>query len=75
MEQFACYRCTTGDASFKNIVEHSITQHEKDLLKVRSKELNITTGKLGYRTNTFFIVPRDIAEKKQKIKVLNLRCI
>jgi hypothetical protein len=66
MDQFACYRCTYGGKEFQDVVEHSINHHASEVLKVRSKELNVSTGKLGFRTHNFTIIPKDKSKDTER---------
>ena len=45
MEQFSCYYCAFRGESFTNITQHIITAHGDKILKVRSRDLDVSTGK------------------------------
>ena len=71
MDQFACYYCAISGDSFADIIGDSIVEHNDKILKIKSRELNISSGNLGYRTHNFLVNPRSIQEKKQNIIVKN----
>ena len=50
-------------------MSHTCDQHGIQTLKIKSLELNIVSGKIGYRTQNFGIIPSDIRKKYQKISV------
>jgi hypothetical protein len=45
--QFLCYYCGVGFDSFQNVLDHTCDFHGNMVLKVKSLELIITTGKFG----------------------------
>jgi hypothetical protein len=45
--QFCCYYCGVGFDSFQNVLDHTCDFHGNMVLKVKSLELIITTGKFG----------------------------
>jgi hypothetical protein len=51
MEQYDCYYCGLRGESFTNITQNVITAHGDKMLKVRSRDLDVSTGKLGYKTH------------------------
>ena len=57
---FGCYYCHVLRDSFSDVVKHSSSVHEFDKLKIRSRELNVITGKIGYRTHNFNIILNEI---------------
>ena len=63
---FGCYYCHVLRDSFSDVVKHSASVHEFDKLKIRSRELNVITGKIGYRTHNFNIIPNEIKVNRQK---------
>ena len=57
---FGCYYCHVLRDSFSDVVKHFSSVHEFDKLKIRSRELNVITGKIGYRTHNFNIILNEI---------------
>jgi hypothetical protein len=45
--------------------------HQHELLKVRSLELNLESGKFGYRTHNFIVKPSAVQELGQVIEIKN----
>lgn len=47
------YYCSVCEGPFTKIVNHVERHHDKRVLKVRSLEHHIETGKIGFRTHSF----------------------
>ncbi|KAJ8301232.1 hypothetical protein KUTeg_020219 [Tegillarca granosa] len=67
MDRFTCYYCAFGANDFANIINHTSVCHKNDYLKIRSLELDLECGKLGYRTHNFNVLP----SSNSKIEVKN----
>ena len=61
-DHFLCYYCTDGRSTFDDIWLHTCEQHGNQTLKIKSLELNIVSGKIGYWTHNFGIIPSDKEE-------------
>jgi len=71
MEPYRCYYCNNGYENFEKAVLHGSQLHQHELLKVRSLELNLESGKFGYRTHNFNVKPSAVQELGQVIEIKN----
>ena len=71
MEPYRCYYCNNGYANFEMAILHGSQLHQHDLLKVRSLELNLESGKFGNRTHNFIVKPSAVQELGQVIEIKN----
>ena len=71
MEPYRCYYCDNGYENFEKAVLHGSQLHQHELLKVRSLELNLESGKFGYRTHNFIVKPSAVQELGQVIEIKN----
>jgi hypothetical protein len=53
----------------KQIVEHTIQEHPTNEVKLRKCELSTSTGKCGYRTLNFKIMPSELESLGKKVCV------
>ena len=71
MEPYRCYYCDNGYENFEKAVLHGSQLHQHEPLKVRSLELNLESGKFGYRTHNFIVKPSAVQELGQVIEIKN----
>jgi hypothetical protein len=64
-----CYYCGVGFDSFQSVSDHTCDFHGYMVLKVKSLELNITTGKFGCRSHNFGVFPLKIIHLSNSIKI------
>ena len=69
MDPFACYYCVRKFDKFETVIDHSIALHGDSIRIVKSRELNIKTGTMGYRTHNFTIVPNGEQKRNKIIKI------
>ena len=69
MDQYLCYYCPAGGGSFQEIIKHVEKEHSTRIVKVRSLELHVESGKMGYRTHNFQVMAKDIHKKNQRLVV------
>jgi hypothetical protein len=50
----------------KRVIDHSCSCHPTEILKIRSLELNATSGKQGFRTKDMHVIPAEILNGHQK---------
>jgi hypothetical protein len=61
---------TTAKRHFLNFTEairHSTSSHDPLVLEVRNLELNSSTGKIGYRSHNFNVIPKELKTAGQSI--------
>ena len=69
MDPYACCYCGVTKHTQKQIVEHTIQEHPTNEVKLRKCELSTSTGKCGYRTLNFKIIPSELESLGKKVCV------
>jgi hypothetical protein len=68
LSPFGCFYCRTSFLNFTEAIIHSTSSHDSLVLKVRSLELNSSTGKIGYRIHNFNVIPKELKSAGQSIQ-------
>ena len=68
LSPFGCFSCRTTFLNFTEAIIHSTSSHDSLVLKVRSLELNSSTGKIGYRIHNFNVIPKELKTAGQSIQ-------
>jgi hypothetical protein len=53
--------------TIKRVIDHSCSCHPNEILKIRSPELNATSGKQVFRTKDMHVIPAEILNGHNKI--------
>jgi hypothetical protein len=69
MDPYACCYCGVTKQTQKQIVEHTIQEHPTNEVKLRKCGLSTSTGKCGYRTLNFKIIPSELESLGKKVCV------
>ena len=67
LSPFGCYYCQATFLNFTVANLHSTSSHDALILKVRSLEFNSSTSKIGYRSNNFNVIPKELKTAGQSI--------
>ena len=69
LSPFGCCYCRTTFLNFTEAIIHSTSSsHDSLVLKVRSLDLNSSTGKIGYRIHNFNVIPKELKTAGQSIQ-------
>jgi hypothetical protein len=69
MDPYTCCYCGVTKQTQKQIVEHTIQEHPTNEVKLRKCGLSTSTGKCGYRTLNFKIIPSELESLGKKVCV------
>lgn len=67
-----CYYCDYEGKQIQRVIDHSCSCHPNEILKIRSLELNATSGKQGFRTKDMHVIPAEILNGHNKILIHNI---
>ncbi len=66
-QEFLCYYCQEKFKCFKPCIDHTLENHPDKVLKIQRLELNLKSGKFGYRSMNFNVTPASIHMLEKRI--------
>ena len=68
-DSYRCYYCDDGFMDLTQLISHNESDHHNERFSYRLLTLHSESGKLGYRTKTFNVIPQELQSSNKRLVV------